>query len=87
MQMDVLIEQLKMQIITVLDLRDIKPDDLDPDSPLFIEGLGLDSIDAIELIVLLEKEYGLKIEDPKERRTTLYSIRTMAEYIINNKKE
>ena len=85
--MDDLIEQLKLQIIKVLDLKGLKPEDLDPDSPLFVEGLGLDSIDAIELIVLLEKEYGLKIEDPKERRTVLYSVRTMAEYITNNKKD
>jgi len=84
--MEELIEKLKVQIIEVLDLEDVKPDDLDADAPLFVEGLGLDSIDALELIVLLEKNYGLKVEDPKERRTILYSIRTMAEYITKNAK-
>lgn len=82
--MDDLIAQLKLQIIEVLDLEDIKPEDLDPDTALFVEGLGLDSIDALELIVLLEKNYGIKIENPKERRTVLYSIRTMAEFISKN---
>jgi len=85
--MEELIEKLKKQIIEALDLEEVKPDDFNADTPLFIEGLGLDSIDALELIVLMEKEYGLKIEDPQERRKILYSVRTMAEYILANKKE
>ena len=55
--------------------------DINPDAPLFGEGLGLDSIDALELIVLLEKHYGIKIEDPKDGKTIFQSVRTMAEYI------
>lgn len=86
MDINELIENLKLQIIEVLDLEDVKPSDLDPDAPLFVEGLGLDSIDALELIVLLEKNYGIKIEDPKERRKVLYSIRAMAELIIAHQK-
>ena len=85
--MEELIEKLKKQIIEALDLEEVKPDDFNADTPLFIEGLGLDSIDALELIVLMEKDYGLKIEDPQERRKILYSVRTMAEYILANKKE
>jgi acyl carrier protein len=85
--MEELIEKLKKQIIEALDLEEVKPDDFNADTPLFVEGLGLDSIDALELIVLMEKEYGLKIEDPQERRKILYSVRTMAEYILANKKE
>jgi Acyl carrier protein len=85
--MEELIAKLKEQIIAELNLEDIKPEDINDDSPLFGEGgLGLDSIDALELIVLLEKNYGIKIEDPKEGKTIFYSIRTLAEYITTNKK-
>ena len=79
--MDELIEKLKGQIIEQLNLVELKPEEINPDSPLFGEGLGLDSIDALELIVLLEKHYGIKIEDPKDGKTIFQSIRTMAEYI------
>lgn len=63
--MDALIEKLKTQIIEQLNLAEVKPEEINADSPLFGDGLGLDSIDALELIVLLEKHYGIKIEDPK----------------------
>lgn len=76
-----LIEQLKVQIIESLSLEDLTPADIDPDAPLFVEGLGLDSIDAIELILLLERKYGIKIENPQKRKEVLASIRTMAEVI------
>ncbi|MES2133376.1 MAG: phosphopantetheine-binding protein [Bacteroidota bacterium] len=79
--MDALIEKLKGQIIEQLNLVELKPEEINPDSPLFGEGLGLDSIDALELIVLLEKHYGIKIEDPKDGKTIFQSVRTMAEYI------
>jgi acyl carrier protein len=59
--MDELINKLKKEVIEQLNLEDISVEDIDPDSPLFGEGLGLDSIDALELIVLLEKNYGIKI--------------------------
>jgi acyl carrier protein len=79
-----LIEKLKQQIIDALSLEDLTPADIDPDAPLFVEGLGLDSIDALELILLLQKHYGIKIEDPKERRNVLQSVRTMAAFIISH---
>jgi acyl carrier protein len=85
--MEELIYKLKKEIITELKLEDITPEDIDTDSPLFAEGLGLDSIDALELIVLLERIYGLKIEDPKDGRKIFYSVRTMADYITANKKD
>ena len=84
--MDQLIEQLKVQLIKQLNLEDMEPGDIDPDEPLFGEGLGLDSIDALELIVLLEKEYGIKIENPKDGQKVFFSLRTMAEFITENKK-
>lgn len=84
--MEDLIVKIKEQVIEVLNLEDIEPDDIDTDAPLFGDGLGLDSIDALELIVLLEKQYGIKIEDPKDGKKIFYSIRTIAEYIEEHKK-
>lgn len=84
--MEELIEQLKKQIIEQLNLEDLEPDDIDPDEPLFGDGLGLDSIDALELIVLLERQYGIKIENPKEGQKIFYSVRTMAEFITEHRK-
>jgi len=84
--MEVLTEKLKKEVIQQLNLEDISPDDIDVNAPLFGEGLGLDSIDALELIVLLEKNYGLKIEDPKDGKKIFYSIHTIAEYITGHQK-
>jgi len=84
--MEELIVKIKEQVIEVLNLEDIEPEDIDTDAPLFGDGLGLDSIDALELIVLLEKQYGIKIEDPKDGKKIFYSIRTIAEYIQEKKK-
>jgi acyl carrier protein len=74
-------EQLKKQIIEFLNLISVKPEDIKDDEPLFGEGLGLDSIDSIELIVLLGREYGIDIKDPKEGRKVLTNVNTMAAYI------
>ncbi|OFX23970.1 MAG: acyl carrier protein [Bacteroidetes bacterium GWA2_31_9] len=84
--MEELISKLKGEIIEVLNLEDVQPSDIDAEAPLFGEGLGLDSIDALELIVLLEKNYGLKIEDPKDGKKVFFSVKSMAEYILANKK-
>ena len=84
--MDALIETLKTQIISQLNLAEVKPQDIDPDAPLFGDGLGLDSIDALELIVLLEKHHGVKIQDPKEAKEVFRSVKTMAEYIKAHRK-
>ncbi|HAN18036.1 MAG: acyl carrier protein [Bacteroidetes bacterium GWC2_33_15] len=83
--MEALIHKIKEQVIEVLNLEEIEPQDIDTDAPLFGDGLGLDSIDALELIVLLEKHYGIKIEDPKDGKKIFYSIRTIAEYIEAHK--
>ncbi|MEO7264343.1 MAG: phosphopantetheine-binding protein, partial [Ferruginibacter sp.] len=81
METAILKEQLKKQIIEFLNLLTVKPEDIKDDQPLFGEGLGLDSIDSIELIVLLNREYGIVIEDPKEGRKILVDVNTMADYI------
>lgn len=73
--------ELKRQIIQQLNLEDLKPEDIGDDVPLFVEGLGLDSIDALELVVILEKNYGVKIPDETIGRKVLYSINAMADYI------
>jgi acyl carrier protein len=82
--MENLILELKQQIIEVLNLEGMTPEDIDETAPLFGEGLGLDSIDALELIVLMEKNYGIKLEDPKKGKEIFASIETMAAYIANN---
>jgi len=84
--MDELVLQLKNEIIEVLNLEEITPDDIDENAPLFGEGLGLDSIDALELIVLLEKNYGIKLQDANEGREIFKSISSMADYIQKNRK-
>lgn len=84
--MEDLINKLKTEIIEVLNLEDLEIDDIDSEAPLFNEGLGLDSIDALELIVLMEKEYGIKIDDPKKGKEIFYSVKTMADYITQNQK-
>lgn len=73
--------RLKEQIIEFLNLTDLKPEDIKDDEELFGGGLGLDSIDSLELIVLLNREYGITIKDPKEGRRVLIDINTMVEYI------
>ena len=78
-------QQLKKQIVEFLNLKSVNPDDIKDDEPLFGEGLGLDSIDSIELIVLLSREYGITIQDPKEGRKILVDINTMVEYIEKNR--
>lgn len=79
--MDALIEKLKGQIIEQLNLVEVKPADIDPKAPLFGSGLGLDSIDALELIVLLEKHYGIKIKNPADGKQIFESVNSMAEFI------
>jgi len=84
--MDELILKLKKEIIEVLNLEDVKPEDIDENAPLFGEGLGLDSIDALELIVLMEKEYGIKLNDPNQGKEIFKSVKVMAEFITSQKK-
>ncbi len=82
-----LVRKLKEQIIEALNLEDMKPGDIDESQPLFVDGMGLDSIDALELIVLLDKKYGIKIETAAEGKEVLYSVQTMADHIIKKSKE
>ena len=83
--MEALKQELKSKIIEVLNLEDIAIEDINDNDPLFGDGLGLDSIDALELIVLLDKEYGIRLADPKQGKAIFESIETMAAYIAENK--
>jgi len=86
--MDELILELKEEIIRVLNLEDITPEDIDPKTPLFgAGGLGLDSIDALELIVLLEKRYGIRLASAAEGKTIFTSVENIAKYVSENRKK
>ncbi len=84
--MEQLTLNLKKQIIEVLNLKHLRPEDIVNDQPLFGDGLGLDSIDALELIVLLQQQYSIRLADPQEGPKIFKSVNTMAEYIKANQK-
>jgi len=74
--------ELKKLIVEALVLEDIAPEEIETDAPLFVEGLGLDSIDALELAMALEERYGVKIEDdPDENRRIFASVRSLADFV------
>jgi len=83
--MESLKQELKENIIEQLNLEDISVAEIGDNDPLFGDGLGLDSIDALELIVMLDKDYGIKLTDPKEGKTIFESIEVMANYISANR--
>ncbi len=77
--------ELKEKIIDALNLVDMTPADIEDDAPIFMEGLGLDSIDALELMLLMEKNYGIRLSNPAEGKQVFKSINAMAEYINANR--
>ena len=86
--MEELIEKLKGELIAELNLEETTPADIDAEAPLFGDGgLGLDSIDALEIILILERNYGIKIENPAQGKEIFYSVKTLAEYITANRKK
>lgn len=83
--MEELKEKLKAQLIEQLNLEDIEVSDIEDDAPLFgDDGLGLDSIDALEIIVLLEGNYNIKLKNPEEGQTVFRSVNSLAQYISEN---
>ena len=76
---------LKEALVADLNLQDVTPADIDDDAPLFDEGLGLDSLDAVELVVLLEKHFGVQIESADSGREAFQSIAALARYILANR--
>ena len=87
MEKEILKQNLKEQIIKYLNLLEVKPEDIKDDEPFFGGKLGLDSIDSLELIVLLEREYGIKINSTIEGRKVLIDVNTMADFIIEKSKK
>ena len=82
--MEQLITDLKRQIIEALNLKHLKPEDISDDQPLFVDGLGLDSIDALELIVLLQQHYNIKLENPQDGTQIFKSVRSIANFITTH---
>lgn len=83
--MDDLIRELKLKVIESLNL-DAAPEDIDDNAPLFgNEGLGLDSIDVLELLILLEKNYGIRLSSPQEGKKVFQSFAVIAEYVAANR--
>ncbi|MBO7138360.1 MAG: acyl carrier protein [Bacteroidaceae bacterium] len=86
--MEQLINDLKLQIKEALHLEELSLEDFDENTPLFGEdGIGLDSIDILEIVVLMEKEYGIRMSKPKEGKAIFQSIKTIAEYVQENRKK
>ena len=86
--MEKLIEELKKEIIEALNLQDLTMEEFDDDAPLFgDDGLGLDSIDALEIIMNLEKNYGIRLANAAEGRDIFKSVRAIAEYVEKNRKK
>jgi acyl carrier protein len=83
---DALVLELKQLIIDTLDLEDIGPADIDEEAPLFVEGLGLDSIDALELGVALQKRYGVKLDaESSETRKYFASVRNLSALVAERR--
>jgi acyl carrier protein len=82
--MEELMNTLKGQIVEQLNLQ-VKPEDIGDDQSLFVDGLGLDSIDALEMIVLLQQKYGIKLANPADGPNVFKTVRSMAEYITAHK--
>lgn len=83
---DELITQVKQLIIDSLRIEEMTPEDIDTDAPLFGEGLGLDSIDALQLVVAMEKDFGVIVPDAETGTVVFQSVRSMAQYIAENRK-
>ncbi|MCO6460005.1 MAG: acyl carrier protein [Saprospiraceae bacterium] len=83
--MEDLIPEIKEKLITQLNLKHLKPEDIDENEMLFGTGLGLDSIDALEIIVMMENDYGIKFTNQEEARQVFTSVRTIAECIQSHR--
>lgn len=83
--MESLIAELKECIVTSLELEDVTPEEIETDAPLFVEGLGLDSIDAVELVAILEKNYNIHVKEMETAKTAFETVRTLATFVTKNR--
>lgn len=83
--MEELIADLRTKIVAGLQLEGIAPGDIDPDGTLFVEGLGLDSIDAVELVVILERDFGIRLKDMTTAKAAFKSVRSLASFIVEHR--
>ena len=80
------IAKIKELVVSSLDLEDVSPSDIETEAPLFGEGLGLDSIDALELGMAVKKAFGITFsKNPADNKQTFYSVKTLADYVEGNK--
>lgn len=77
---------LKEMLVSGLSLDDVTPDEIKDDEPLFGEGLGLDSLDAVEIVVLLQRNFNIEVKDMDQGREIFQSVNTLADYVIKNRK-
>ncbi len=81
-------EDLKSLIVDTLELEDVTPGEIDTDAPLFVEGLGLDSIDSLEIAMVLEERYGVMLDDdPDTNKKIFESVRSLGEFVTQNRKQ
>lgn len=86
MDKNTLINDIKNKLVLALNLQGVSPDDIEADTELFgDDGLGLDSVDALELVVMVEREYGVVVDESDDRKTTFASVSALADYIISKK--
>ena len=77
--------QLKINLIEWLSLKEVKPEDIDDDKPLFGGGLGLDSLDAVEIVVMLQRKYGISPKNMEKQKSAFTSVATLVDYIVENR--
>jgi len=85
--MEELIAELKQCIVESLHLEDITPEEIETDAPLFVEGLGLDSIDAVELVAILEKNYGIQVTEMETAKAAFETVGTLAAFVVENRQQ
>ena len=85
-ELDTLCQKLKVDLIEWLSLDDVTPEALGDDDALFGEGLGLDSLDAVEIVVMLQRQFGISPTDMDNKKEVFMSVKTLAQYVIDNRK-
>jgi len=85
--MEKLLNELKVKIVEILNLVDVQPDDLKEDDQLVGGNLGIDSIDVLEMVIMIEKDYGIRIDTRELGAKVFATLRTLAKYIYENSPE